>query len=160
MAVPLLVQTTGHRQSLFIAMYIGNINTGCCPQGVMRADPKSTKVGDDVVRLWLHECDRVFADRLVNDEDRQWLKDAQGGLTSSMFGRSYEDVVTTERLVFGDFMIPSMSPIRSEPAAAVITDNVPFQSARFCFPTSPMLQQNGWSSIAWFSAGPSVIFIG
>lgn len=78
-------------------------------QGVMRADPKSTKVSDDVVRLWLHECDRVFADRLVNDEDRQWLMDAQGNLTSSMFGRTYGEVVTTERLVFGDFMIPSAS---------------------------------------------------
>lgn len=78
-------------------------------QGVMRADPKSTQVADDVVRLWLHECDRVFADRLVNDEDRQWLLDAQGNLTSSMFSRTYGEVVTTERLVFGDFMIPSAS---------------------------------------------------
>lgn len=75
----------------------------------MRADPRGTKVADDVLRIWLHECDRVFADRLVNDEDRQWLKDAQGGLMNSMFSRSYDDVVTTERLVFGDFMIPSAS---------------------------------------------------
>lgn len=73
----------------------------------MRADPKSTKSADDVLRIWLHECDRVFADRLVSDEDRQWLKEAQAGLTSTVFGRTYDEVVTTERLVFGDFMIPS-----------------------------------------------------
>lgn len=73
----------------------------------MRADPKTVVQSSDVLKLWLHECDRVFADRLVNDEDRTWLRKTQAGILQKLFSRSYEDVVTEERLVFGDFMIPS-----------------------------------------------------
>lgn len=76
-------------------------------QGVMRADPKTVLQSTDVLRLWLHECDRVFADRLVNDEDRTWLRATQESILKHAFSRSYEDVVTAERLIFGDFMIPS-----------------------------------------------------
>lgn len=76
-------------------------------QGVMRADPKTVIQSSDVLRLWLHECDRVFADRLVNEEDRTWLRTTQASILKQAFSKSYEDVVTSERLVFGDFMIPS-----------------------------------------------------
>lgn len=74
----------------------------------MRADPKTVLQSSDVMRLWLHECDRVFADRLVNDEDRTWLRGTQAKILNQVFSRTYEDVVTAERLVFGDFMIPSV----------------------------------------------------
>ena len=28
-----------------------------------------------LLRLWYHECCRVFEDRLVNDEDRNWFQE-------------------------------------------------------------------------------------
>eukprot|EP00998_Keelungia_sp_KM082_P007580 NODE_3775_length_853_cov_26.690083_g3752_i0.p1 GENE.NODE_3775_length_853_cov_26.690083_g3752_i0~~NODE_3775_length_853_cov_26.690083_g3752_i0.p1 ORF type:complete len:266 (-),score=73.57 NODE_3775_length_853_cov_26.690083_g3752_i0:56-766(-) len=36
-------------------------------QGLLSADVRTTKVKTDVLRLWLHECQRVFRDRLVDD---------------------------------------------------------------------------------------------
>ena len=34
------------------------------------ADPRSMHSSDDFVRLWIHECKRVFEDRLVNEAVR------------------------------------------------------------------------------------------
>jgi dynein heavy chain len=45
-------------------------------QGVMMADPK--KIGEDagvLTRLWLHECTRIFRDRLTDEPDRKWFDD-------------------------------------------------------------------------------------
>lgn len=36
--------------------------------------PRCTTV-DTAVRLWAHECSRVFYDRLINREDQQWFED-------------------------------------------------------------------------------------
>lgn len=30
---------------------------------------------DVLVKLWIHETARVFHDRLISDEDRDWFKD-------------------------------------------------------------------------------------
>jgi len=39
-------------------------------QGISKASPKSINNDDDFVKLWAHECMRVFQDRLISDEDR------------------------------------------------------------------------------------------
>jgi len=43
-------------------------------QGVMRADPKTTTEPRHLTLLWLHEANRVFADRLINADDTQWFR--------------------------------------------------------------------------------------
>ena len=45
-----------------------------------------------VLRLWYHECCRVFEDRLVNEEDRGWF---QTMLVSKLteFGVEEKDVI-------------------------------------------------------------------
>ncbi len=37
------------------------------------ADTKKLLEPGDIVRLWIHECNRVFQDRLINAEDRNWF---------------------------------------------------------------------------------------
>lgn len=59
-----------------------------------------------VLSLWLHECSRVFEDRLINDDDHGWFRAQQSGLLGSAFGLAYEEVVTAPRLIYGDFMVP------------------------------------------------------
>eukprot|EP00501_MAST-03F_sp_TOSAG23-6_P002127 GSMAST32.ASY1.ANO1.2223.1 assembled CDS len=63
---------------------------------------------DVVTRLWLHECQRVFADRLVNTEDGDWFTQNAGTLISRHFGTTLDKVCRLElrRLYFGDYMIP------------------------------------------------------
>nr|CAD7413475.1 unnamed protein product [Timema poppensis] len=60
---------------------------------------------DPLVRLWYHECCRVFQDRLVNDEDCEWfdqlLRDKIGG-----FGLNADKVLEDRAILFGDFLEP------------------------------------------------------
>ncbi|MCQ2815680.1 MAG: hypothetical protein MJ252_00290 [archaeon] len=44
-------------------------------QGVCSASLKHTERIVDIVRLWYHEMQRCFGDRLICEEDRQWLKE-------------------------------------------------------------------------------------
>ena len=29
---------------------------------------------ESIIRLWIHESSRIFSDRLVNEEDREWFR--------------------------------------------------------------------------------------
>ena len=58
-----------------------------------------------LLQLWYHESCRVFQDRLVNKEDRDWFDQLLQARIQE-FGCSFEEVVPTQPLMFGDFMIP------------------------------------------------------
>jgi len=94
-------------------------------QGMLMADTKTTLDGRDFLRLWVHECRRVFADRLINDQDRLWFDRKLKGLVEGQFKRSWEDDVVGDvdaaaggseegvhasdtqsipKIIFGDFM--------------------------------------------------------
>lgn len=43
-----------------------------------------------VTRLWIHEVSRVFHDRLINDEDREWFYDFVMQLLNRHFSSRFE----------------------------------------------------------------------
>ena len=45
-------------------------------QGMTMATASKVPDGLSAVRLWIHECRRVFKDRLINDEDQLWFDNA------------------------------------------------------------------------------------
>ena len=73
-------------------------------QGMLSADSKSIRDTKGLVRLWVHECARVFGDRLVNDEDRRWFAGLRDRQLSDRFELTFSDICDTERLMFGDYM--------------------------------------------------------
>jgi dynein heavy chain len=80
-------------------------------QGMMMADPK--KIGEDkavIVRLWIHESSRVIRDRLINMEDRIWFDDLLKECVKNQMKMKYEQVVTSDRIIFGDYMVPGADP--------------------------------------------------
>ena len=62
------------------------------------------------MKLWYHENCRVFQDRLINDEDREWFNNLLKEKMKIDFNLEFNQVVTVEPVVFGDFMIPNADP--------------------------------------------------
>ena len=78
-------------------------------QGCLGADVKELTAVSDIVRLWIHECNRVFADRFINDDDRGWFNKLIVGQVKEQFNLEYSDLVTG-RLLFGDYIVPGAEP--------------------------------------------------
>uniref|UniRef100_A0A1B0AXU3 AAA+ ATPase domain-containing protein n=1 Tax=Glossina palpalis gambiensis TaxID=67801 RepID=A0A1B0AXU3_9MUSC len=66
---------------------IARVVTGC---SLMRKETVNDK--KIFTRLWYHECMRVFYDRLVNDNDRQWLFDKLNECVRVFFRDKLESV--------------------------------------------------------------------
>jgi dynein heavy chain len=74
-------------------------------QGVCSASNKFTTSRVDVIRLWMHEMTRVFGDRLVDDEDRDWLKSRIETEVTGRLNADIEDIYHYgKKLIFCDFM--------------------------------------------------------
>ncbi|TPX59753.1 hypothetical protein SpCBS45565_g07659 [Spizellomyces sp. 'palustris'] len=78
--------------------------------GVLSADQKTVTTSADIVRLWVHECLRVFQDRLVDSTDKGWFLSLVKQSMASQVGMNYSEVVTTEPLLYGDYMTPGADP--------------------------------------------------
>ncbi|XP_040015424.1 dynein heavy chain 1, axonemal [Xiphias gladius] len=74
-------------------------------QGILMAEASMIEDKLQLLQLWYHESCRVFQDRLVCAEDRDWfnrlLKDC-----ILEFDCSFEEVVFCQPVLYGDFMIP------------------------------------------------------
>lgn len=57
-------------------------------QGVLFCPHDSVSRGDTLLRLWLHECERVFCDKLATSADKDWYKDAAWKTCSNYFGEA------------------------------------------------------------------------
>ena len=58
----------------------------------------------DFLRLFYHESCRVFQDRLVNNQDRQWFEDLLKEKMETDFNMQFTDVVSRKPVLYGDFM--------------------------------------------------------
>ena len=69
---------------------------------------KSVSIGnpDVFAKLWLNECSRVFMDRLINDEDREWFMEQSMDMMSKNFKNALdkEELFVTNKLKFGDLL--------------------------------------------------------
>ncbi|KAJ8728552.1 hypothetical protein PYW07_006248 [Mythimna separata] len=73
-------------------------------QGVLMMDPKYVEDEDEVIRLWYHEHQRVYQDRLVNDADREWFTNLVQKKIRSEFKKDPEELLKDRLMLFGDFM--------------------------------------------------------
>jgi dynein heavy chain len=81
-------------------------------QGVLMADKRRVKEREDMIRLWTHECCRVFSDRLINDADRKWfLEQVKTGVKTN-FSTDYKKVVPYPdgQLFYCDFFSSGYDP--------------------------------------------------
>ncbi|OMJ81043.1 hypothetical protein SteCoe_18549 [Stentor coeruleus] len=73
-------------------------------QGMLMISYENLRNVDTLLLLWLHECCRVFRDRLVDDKDRNWFNEE---LERKMRMNLNVDIPSREKwadIIFGDFM--------------------------------------------------------
>jgi dynein heavy chain len=58
---------------------------------------------DKFLLLWYHESVRVFSDRLIDDEDREWCHRFLQNTLNETFKYNIDDVIGKEPLFYGDF---------------------------------------------------------
>eukprot|EP01028_Stygiella_incarcerata_P009150 TRINITY_DN426_c0_g1_i1.p1 TRINITY_DN426_c0_g1~~TRINITY_DN426_c0_g1_i1.p1 ORF type:complete len:4140 (-),score=1088.60 TRINITY_DN426_c0_g1_i1:191-12610(-) len=75
-------------------------------QGVMAAEARKVPGVSDAILLWIHECSRVFRDRLVDDNDRDWFDTLMKKESKSLFKTELSSILKTERILFCDFVHP------------------------------------------------------
>ncbi|KAL6464354.1 hypothetical protein MHYP_G00266710 [Metynnis hypsauchen] len=74
-------------------------------QGLLMAEAGKIEDKVQLLQLWYHESCRVFQDRLVSAEDRDWFDQLLQQYIQE-FGCSFQEVVPHQPLLFGDFMVP------------------------------------------------------
>lgn len=73
-------------------------------QCMLMTKHKSVNSNEVFTRLWIHECMRIFGDRLVTKEDRDWLQKYIINLLDSKFHFEWtvEDVFAKRTIIFTD----------------------------------------------------------
>lgn len=79
-------------------------------QGMLMNNVKVLEGEVDIVRSWVHECNRVFRDRLINDEDRDFFDNQLKSICKDKFGYEWLEIEHRKPLFYGDFMDASQDP--------------------------------------------------
>ncbi|XP_030047949.1 dynein axonemal heavy chain 6 [Microcaecilia unicolor] len=76
-----------------------------CVQGILQCDSGSVRDQNQIFRLFCHECQRVFHDRLINNEDKKYFQTMLSEMASKHFGVQIDpEYFVTKPIIFGDFM--------------------------------------------------------
>ena len=73
-------------------------------QIMTRVDGRSLSDGKQFLKLWAHECNRVFMDRLISQKDRQIFRALQEKILYSNFGFEWKELTGDKNLIWGDFL--------------------------------------------------------
>ena len=65
-------------------------------QGMTQGSPKTVLEKNDLLRLWVHECKRVFSDRLVEAKDTAWFHTEVCNQLDAVFKTDWKKVTDTD----------------------------------------------------------------
>jgi dynein heavy chain, axonemal len=72
-------------------------------QGLAKSHPRSIQNEDSMVKLWAHECLRVFQDRLISYEDREKFTGMVQLKMKEKFKKDWDKIVQVKPLLFASF---------------------------------------------------------
>ncbi|EDV25795.1 uncharacterized protein TRIADDRAFT_23475 [Trichoplax adhaerens] len=74
-------------------------------QGLLRSHRDFHDTKHSIIRLWIHECFRVFSDRLVDEKDREEFQQLISEKLGSLFDLPFHNICPNRQVpIFGDFM--------------------------------------------------------
>uniref|UniRef100_A0A4W5M9Y7 Uncharacterized protein n=1 Tax=Hucho hucho TaxID=62062 RepID=A0A4W5M9Y7_9TELE len=72
---------------------------------MLQCEPGTVRDQTGIFRLFCHECQRVFHDRLINNEDKTYFNTIVSEMASKYFGFNLEpNYFVTKPIIFGDFI--------------------------------------------------------
>ncbi|XP_023277881.1 dynein heavy chain 6, axonemal [Seriola lalandi dorsalis] len=76
-----------------------------CVQGILQCEPSQVRDKNQIFRLFCHECQRVFHDRLINNQDKKYFNTIVCEMASKYFSINLEpSYFVTQPIIFGDFI--------------------------------------------------------
>ncbi|XP_066917361.1 dynein beta chain, ciliary-like [Clytia hemisphaerica] len=72
-------------------------------QGILFSSKECSKAPVDLVRLWNHECNRVYRDKLVDSNDMELYDKLQTDFNKKLFDDLDEDALSQKPLIFSHF---------------------------------------------------------
>jgi len=90
----------------------------CCPEEVAKK-PTNCDMQADVflLALWKHECERVFQDKLISKEDKDWFTKAMTAVVMDKMGESLCSAAMDDQMFAVDFLRDAAEdPETGEPA--------------------------------------------
>ncbi|GFO48624.1 dynein heavy chain 6, axonemal-like [Plakobranchus ocellatus] len=80
-------------------------------QGILQADAGTFREKIHIIRLFIHETQRVFHDRLINKEDKFYFHRLMSEICEKYFCEVIEPSVFVEHpILFGNFLHPTVAP--------------------------------------------------
>ncbi|XP_027139394.1 dynein heavy chain 6, axonemal [Larimichthys crocea] len=77
-----------------------------CVQGMLQCEPGQVRDKNQIFRLFCHECQRVFHDRLINNQDKTYFNTIVCEMASKYFSINLEhSYFVTQPIIFGDFIM-------------------------------------------------------
>jgi dynein heavy chain len=73
-------------------------------QGIAKASPKAITNDNEMIKLWAHECLRVFSDRLISESDHEKFSELLKEQIKEKFKRDWTSLVEVEPLLFASFV--------------------------------------------------------
>ncbi|XP_037928394.1 dynein heavy chain 2, axonemal [Teleopsis dalmanni] len=74
-------------------------------QGLLRSHPEAHTKRSMFLRLWVHECFRVFSDRLVDDNDQGWFLNEMNDVLGKYMEITFHSLCPNKTIpIFGDFI--------------------------------------------------------
>ncbi|CAM9175434.1 unnamed protein product [Chrysoparadoxa australica] len=124
-------------------------------QGVLQGSASLITEKEQLIRLWAHECLRVFHDRLVDDEDRSWFTGMLAEKVQEHFKLDWQSRVRgqNDALIYGNFSDPKGGKVYQEISdhvvlAKMMDDYLEDHNAMSNKPMSLVLFQNAIEHVA------------
>jgi dynein heavy chain len=74
-------------------------------QGICACNKDGSMEGpEDCMKVWAHEVERVFRDRLVNETDAGWFDEMLKGVLEKNYKKKYDTIVKVKPMIWGGFM--------------------------------------------------------
>ena len=78
-------------------------------QGMLMIRPRKCQSADVFARLWVHESQRIFYDRMTNEDDQTWFVKLAGELcTRHLKVTLPEEELMSKPIIFADFLKPDL----------------------------------------------------